>query len=75
LTFLRVARLVRGEPVHITVLNRRAEPTSIHWHGIELDSYFDGVSGRSDPQRSCSRRGCATAHLMAQASRLGSSHG
>jgi FtsP/CotA-like multicopper oxidase with cupredoxin domain len=39
--------LVRDEPVQITVVNRLAEPTSIHWHGIELESYFDGVSGWS----------------------------
>jgi manganese oxidase len=37
----------RGEPVSITVLNQLAEPTSVHWHGIELESYFDGVSGFS----------------------------
>ncbi len=35
--------LVRGEPVAITVINRSREPVSVHWHGIELDSYFDGV--------------------------------
>ena len=35
--------LTRGEPVRITVHNRLATPISVHWHGIELDSYFDGV--------------------------------
>jgi FtsP/CotA-like multicopper oxidase with cupredoxin domain len=39
--------LTRGEPVGITVVNRLAEPTSVHWHGIELESYFDGVAGFS----------------------------
>jgi len=39
--------LVRGEPVAITVINRAREPVSVHWHGIELDSYFDGVGGWS----------------------------
>ncbi|HYJ80008.1 MAG TPA: multicopper oxidase domain-containing protein, partial [Longimicrobiaceae bacterium] len=39
--------LTRGEPVQVTVVNRLAEPTSVHWHGIELDSWFDGVSGWS----------------------------
>lgn len=39
--------LTRGEPVEITVVNRLDEPSSVHWHGIELDSYFDGVSGWS----------------------------
>jgi FtsP/CotA-like multicopper oxidase with cupredoxin domain len=37
--------LQRGEPVEITVVNRMKEPTAIHWHGIEIDSYFDGVPG------------------------------
>ena len=37
--------LARGEPVEITIVNRMTEPTAIHWHGIELDSYFDGVPG------------------------------
>jgi len=37
--------LTRGEPVAIMVVNRLAEPISVHWHGIELESYFDGVAG------------------------------
>ena len=39
--------LTRGEPVEITVVNQLREPTAIHWHGIELDSYYDGVPGWS----------------------------
>ena len=37
--------LTRGEPVAITVVNRLGEPVSVHWHGIELESYYDGVPG------------------------------
>ena len=37
--------LHRDEPAEITVINRTTQPTAIHWHGIELDSYFDGVPG------------------------------
>ena len=37
--------LTRGEPVSITVVNSIGEPLSVHWHGIELESYFDGVAG------------------------------
>ena len=37
--------LKRGEPVSITVVNALREATSVHWHGIELESYYDGVSG------------------------------
>ncbi len=39
--------LTKGEPVRITVHNRLTIPMSVHWHGIELDSYFDGVGGFS----------------------------
>lgn len=37
--------LERGEPTSIMVVNRTREPTSIHWHGLELESFFDGVVG------------------------------
>jgi FtsP/CotA-like multicopper oxidase with cupredoxin domain len=37
--------LRRGEPVSITVVNHLPEATAVHWHGIELDSYYDGVAG------------------------------
>ena len=37
--------LKRGEPVNITVVNQLPEPTAVHWHGIELESYYDGVPG------------------------------
>jgi FtsP/CotA-like multicopper oxidase with cupredoxin domain len=39
--------LTRGDPVAITVVNRLREPTAVHWHGIELESYYDGVPGFS----------------------------
>ena len=39
--------LNRRETVSINVHNGLPEPTSVHWHGIELDSYFDGVPGVS----------------------------
>jgi FtsP/CotA-like multicopper oxidase with cupredoxin domain len=37
--------LARGEPVEIEVFNKLKQPTAIHWHGIELESYYDGVPG------------------------------
>jgi manganese oxidase len=37
--------LTRGQPVEITIHNRLKEATSVHWHGIELESYYDGVPG------------------------------
>ena len=39
--------LTRGEPVEITLVNELPEATSIHWHGMELESYYDGVHGWS----------------------------
>jgi manganese oxidase len=39
--------LRRGEPTEIVVHNRIGKPLSVHWHGLELDSYFDGVAGWS----------------------------
>ena len=43
--------LERGVPAAITVVNHTAAATSIHWHGIELESYFDGVPGFSGSGR------------------------
>ena len=37
--------LERGRPVEITVVNQLREPTAVHWHGMELESYYDGVVG------------------------------
>jgi FtsP/CotA-like multicopper oxidase with cupredoxin domain len=37
--------LMRGQPVEIEVANKLNDPTAIHWHGIELESYYDGVPG------------------------------
>jgi FtsP/CotA-like multicopper oxidase with cupredoxin domain len=37
--------LTRGEPTLIRVVNRTAYPTQVHWHGLELESPFDGVIG------------------------------
>ncbi len=39
--------LTRGEATDITVANRIAEPLSVHWHGLELESFSDGVAGWS----------------------------
>lgn len=37
--------LTRGQPAEISVVNRLATHTSVHWHGLEIESYFDGVPG------------------------------
>jgi FtsP/CotA-like multicopper oxidase with cupredoxin domain len=37
--------LQKGEPTSIWVFNRTDEPSQVHWHGLEIESYFDGVAG------------------------------
>ena len=39
--------LERGVPADVTVINRLNEPAAIHWHGLELESWSDGVAGWS----------------------------
>ncbi len=39
--------LRRGQLVAITIINRSHENAAIHWHGIELQSFPDGVAGWS----------------------------
>ncbi len=39
--------LTRDEPADITIHNRAGEPVGIHWHGLELESWSDGVVGWS----------------------------
>lgn len=39
--------LIRGEPVAITIVNQSHEEAAVHWHGIELESFPDGVPGFS----------------------------
>ena len=36
--------LRRNEPVSIMVVNNLPEATAVHWHGMELESYYDGVA-------------------------------
>jgi FtsP/CotA-like multicopper oxidase with cupredoxin domain len=38
-----VLELVRGKPVRILVKNNLDEPSSVHWHGLEIESFPDGV--------------------------------
>ena len=39
--------LTRGKRVAITIVNQSHEAAAVHWHGIELESYPDGVPGWS----------------------------
>jgi FtsP/CotA-like multicopper oxidase with cupredoxin domain len=42
-----VLALKRGEPVRILVQNNMDEPSGVHWHGLEIESFPDGVPGFS----------------------------
>lgn len=46
--------ITRGETTEIEVKNSSSKTTVIHWHGMELESYYDGVAGwtGSDQQKS-----------------------
>lgn len=39
--------LERGKPVAVTIVNQSKDRAAVHWHGIELQSYPDGVPGWS----------------------------
>ena len=41
--------VVEGDRVRILVTNHLKEPTSIHWHGIDLPNGMDGVAGLNQP--------------------------
>ena len=44
--------LRRGESTAITVINRLSAPLAVHWHGMEIESWYDGVGGWSGAGRS-----------------------
>jgi FtsP/CotA-like multicopper oxidase with cupredoxin domain len=39
--------LTRGVATRIWLVNQMTTPATIHWHGLELESYYDGVAGFS----------------------------
>jgi len=44
--------LQKDQPVAITVVNQSFEPAAVHWHGVELESFPDGVPGWSGDAKS-----------------------
>lgn len=40
---------VEGDRVRIFVTNRLPEPTTVHWHGMEIPSGMDGPAGLNQP--------------------------
>ena len=48
--------LTRGEATEITVVNHLQQPTTVHWHGIEIESYYDGIVDGPERRRRASRR-------------------
>jgi len=44
--------LTQNEPTQVHIRNQMKQMTTVHWHGIELESYFDGVGEfGGDPKR------------------------
>ena len=41
--------VVQGDTVRVIVKNELPEPTSIHWHGLEVPNDQDGVGGLTQP--------------------------
>jgi FtsP/CotA-like multicopper oxidase with cupredoxin domain len=35
----------KNQPTDVVIVNNTPDATSIHWHGLEIDSYSDGVVG------------------------------
>jgi FtsP/CotA-like multicopper oxidase with cupredoxin domain len=46
--------LTRDQRVAIKIINTLKEPTTIHWHGLEIESYYDGVAGWGNEGKSLS---------------------
>ncbi|HEX7980487.1 MAG TPA: multicopper oxidase domain-containing protein [Gemmatimonadaceae bacterium] len=42
-----ILTVARGQRTQVAVVNHLSVPTTVHWHGIELESYNDGVGGFS----------------------------
>jgi FtsP/CotA-like multicopper oxidase with cupredoxin domain len=38
------------QPTYVTVENHMSDATSVHWHGLEIDSWSDGVPGWSSSE-------------------------
>ncbi|MEO7355280.1 MAG: multicopper oxidase domain-containing protein, partial [Gemmatimonadales bacterium] len=60
--------LTKGQPVDITVHNRSDQHAGVHWHGVELESWSDGVMGWSSKGSAVAPSippgGSFTAHLL-----------
>jgi FtsP/CotA-like multicopper oxidase with cupredoxin domain len=37
--------VTRGQLTEVSVLNHLKAATTVHWHGLEIESYYDGVMG------------------------------
>ncbi len=44
-----VLRVTEGQTLKVRFVNNLAEPSSIHWHGLEIPAGMDGVPGVSRP--------------------------
>jgi len=44
-------RVREGERLRVTLKNSLREPTTIHWHGLDVPNAMDGVPGLTPPRR------------------------
>ena len=44
-----VIRAREGTKINVEFVNKLAEPSSIHWHGLRIDNAMDGVPGVTQP--------------------------
>jgi FtsP/CotA-like multicopper oxidase with cupredoxin domain len=44
-----VMEAIEGEPIRVILKNELPEPTSIHWHGVDLPNSMDGAGGLTQP--------------------------
>src|SRR5216683_5996044 len=42
-------RVIEGDTVQVTVKNELSEPTTVHWHGVDVPVAMDGVPDTSGP--------------------------
>src|SRR5712692_9007688 len=42
-------RVIEGDTVRVTVKNELSEPTTVHWHGVDVPVAMDGVPDTSGP--------------------------
>ena len=56
--------LTRGEPTSIAIINRSRVETSVHWHGMELESYFEACRAGAETDGESRHRSLLEKHSL-----------